>query len=533
MKKLFNKFLKIALIVTIQFTFSNCNLIEMLFNPNSETKPDSSTDLTNDGLSANMTKPVKVFILMGQSNMLGAGAVEPDGNEGTLANATKSKGMYQHLLDADGDWTVRKDVRNTFVMRSGTSPWQEKKNDWLTAADTNGIGPELQFGYIMGHFFDEPVLILKSCIGNRSLGWDLLPPDSVQYEHDGYTYAGFGDSPMKWLTGTTPTPIGWTAGIQYEGDTTAAQDVLDALGTYYPGATQYEIAGFVFWQGDKDRYDAGLASRYEPNLVNLIKALRSDFNAPNAPFVCATLGQTEKGATGNEGLILDAQLAVDGDTGKYPEFAGNVATVYSHPLSMGGSSSGHYNGNAETYMNVGNALGLAMVKLLGGADGNNNDNNNNNNNNQTATTAEIMKFCSTSNPGASFNVMHEEEGLYTSDAGSRVKVTYCNSFAGYTSDLILDSPESIFITNNLLDPDGTTLDLGVLNGGNELIFAIKVQSTGYTYFTGDASRNPDELAHAQLFEIKSNIFLIRFEDYFGGGDKDYNDMNFIVQIFDK
>ena len=52
--------------------------------------------------------------------------------------------------------------------------------------------------------------------------------------------------------------------------------------------------------------------------------------------MCATLGQTEKGTTGNEGMILDAMLAVDGESGKYPEFKGNVATVYTHPLSQGG-----------------------------------------------------------------------------------------------------------------------------------------------------------------------------------------------------
>ena len=319
-----------------------------------------------DGQSANMTKKVKVFILLGQSNMLGAGKVESDGQNGTLANATKSKGLYPHLINNSGAWTVRKDVRNVRVQASGSGPWGLRKNDWLTAADTGTIGPELGFGYIMGHILDEPVLILKSCIGNRSLGWDLLPPNSGQYQFGGYTYAGFGQTPLKWLTGTTGAPIGWTAGIQYIGDTSAARDVLADLGTYYPGATQYEIAGFVFWQGDKDRYDAGHASRYETNLVKFIKALRQDFNAPNAPFVCATLGQTVKGATGNEGLILDAQLAVDGDAGNYPEFVGNVATVYSHPLSLGGTSSGHYSGNAETYMNVGNALGWAMVKMLQG-----------------------------------------------------------------------------------------------------------------------------------------------------------------------
>ena len=81
-------------------------------------------------------------------------------------------------------------------------------------------------------------------------------------------------------------------------------------------------------------------------------------------FVCASLGQTKKGSTDNGGKILNAMLAVDGKSGKYPEFKGNVAAVYTHPLSKGSSSGGHYGGNAETYMNVGEAMGRAMAELL-------------------------------------------------------------------------------------------------------------------------------------------------------------------------
>jgi len=124
------------------------------------------------------------------------------------------------------------------------------------------------------------------------------------------------------------------------------------------------VAGFFFWQGERDCGNAGHAIRYERNLVNFIKHLRKDFNAPDARFVLATLGEATKGSKGNGGMVLDAQLAVDGKSGKYPEFKGNVATVYSNPLSLGGSGNSHYNGNAETYMNVGEAMGLAMVELL-------------------------------------------------------------------------------------------------------------------------------------------------------------------------
>jgi hypothetical protein len=74
-----------------------------------------------------------------------------------------------------------------------------------------------------------------------------------------------------------------------------------------------------------------------------------------------------KGATSGDGLILDAMFAVDGTSGKYPEFEGNVAAVYTHPLlNTPGSSGAHYGGDAKTYMNVGQAMGQAMVKLLQG-----------------------------------------------------------------------------------------------------------------------------------------------------------------------
>ncbi len=322
-----------------------------------------------DGKPADMSKPVQVYILLGQSNMLEFGRVAGD-KDGTLEYAIKNRKLYPYLVDDAGNWTVRKDVRNVAVMGSGgPGKTRLRKNDWLQVAGGR-IGVEIGIGHHMGHFHDEPVLILKSAIGNRSLGWDLLPPGSPSYEFtdpkDGktYVYAGYGQTPLRWEKGTDPKPIGWTAGVQYAGDIARAKDVLKDLGKYYPGATNYEVAGFFWWQGDKDRYNAGHAKMYEKNLVNLIKSLRKDFNAPKAKFVIATLGQTDKdNAKGNEKDIIAAKFAVS-NASKYPQFKGDVATVYTHPLSKGGASNGHYSGNAETYMNVGEAMGKAMVELL-------------------------------------------------------------------------------------------------------------------------------------------------------------------------
>ncbi|CAN5150694.1 hypothetical protein BH23VER1_BH23VER1_10030 [soil metagenome] len=319
-----------------------------------------------DGQEADMTKPVQVFLLLGQSNMLGFGKV--NGGDGSLEHAVKEKDLYPYLIDDAGGWTERKDVRNVRVMGSGDGAMKLFTNEWLTIGGGK-IGPEIGIGHHVGQVTDAPVMLLKSCIGNRALGWDLLPPGSEGFEFTDakgvtWVHPGYKGSPERWQKGTEPQPITWYAGMQYDGDIARAKEVLADLDTYYPGANGYEVAGFFWWQGDRDSRSEALSSQYEKNLVQLIKQLRKDFDAPDAKFVCASLGQTEKGATDGGGKILDAMLAVDGTSGKYPAFKGNVAAVYTHPLSQGSSSGSHYDGNAETYMNVGEAMGEAMAGLL-------------------------------------------------------------------------------------------------------------------------------------------------------------------------
>lgn len=133
-----------------------------------------------DGKEADMSKPVQVYILLGQSNMVGAGKITGD-KEGSLTYAVQEKNKYPYLVDDEGNWTVRKDVRYGRVMGSGTGAMQRFNNEWMTIAGGR-IGPEYGIGHYVGHATDAPVLILKSCIGNRSLGWDLLPPGSERYE---------------------------------------------------------------------------------------------------------------------------------------------------------------------------------------------------------------------------------------------------------------------------------------------------------------------------------------------------------------
>jgi len=335
---------------------------------------------------------VKVFILGGQSNMYGIGHVGPANAKNSLLYAVHKLHKYQFLVNSSGQWKRQKNFRLVQVVSGRGVPifknqwdtyWAKHTladklpfmrvvfNQWLDVKGHRIIGPEFGIAHELAKVVHGPVLLLKSCNGNRSIGWDLLPPGSPSesYTIKGKTweYAAYGQDTPMWLKGTPKSrrkKVNWYAGKEYDMDVKFAKYVLAHLNVFYPGATSYKLEGYFFWQGDKDRYNAGYAAHYQKNLAAYIRAVRKSFHAPNMPFVDATLGQDVKGVTkGNDGLVMKGMFAV-ANPAIYPAFKGNVATVYTHPLSLGGASNGHYNGNAQTYMNVGLAMGKAMDKLL-------------------------------------------------------------------------------------------------------------------------------------------------------------------------
>ena len=236
---------------------------------------------------------------------------------GALSTLVKFKGMYPYLIDQNRQWKTRDDAwYRGVVTAAGNRP--------LGVAGGR-IGPEIGFGHAVGNHLDEPVVILKSIAGQPFALLGLSSPGSERFEYKGKIYAGYKESPLSWDKGTKPEPINWYAGKQYDDCFGAAHEVLNNFDKEFPHwkGRGYEIEGFAWWQGDKDRYAEAHAVRYEKNLVRLIKTLRKEFKAPKAKFVVATLGQTAKDAQpSNDKLILDAQLAVDGATGNYPEFKG-------------------------------------------------------------------------------------------------------------------------------------------------------------------------------------------------------------------
>ena len=316
-------------------------------------------------LTAGKKVPFRITYLNNQAN--GLGWIARVDIPGTLATVVNHNGKFPYLVDKSGRWTERDDVWYRGVVTAGA-------NKWLSVgcgASANSIGPELGFGHIVGDYHDEPVLILKASQGNRSLAWDFLPPGSERYEHEGKVYAGYKDSPASWDKGTEPKAINWYAGKQYDDCFQAAHKVLDNFDSEVPTykGRGYEIAGFVWWQGHKDQGNGVHAGRYEQNLVHLINTLRTEFKAPDAPFVIATIGFGGWEMSGHALTVANAQLAVSGEKGKYAEFKGNVKAVETRDFWRDVEVSPrnqrfHYNQNAETYMLVGEALGKGMVELL-------------------------------------------------------------------------------------------------------------------------------------------------------------------------
>ena len=131
-------------------------------------------------------KPTKVFLLAGQSNMEGQGVVSMDdprdynGGKGNLVwsmENSASEERMKHLKDAEGNWTVRDDVQISFKVNG------KVRKGGLTVGYTgyggsSHIGPELQFGHVMGDYFEEPVLLIKTAWGGKSLYVDFRPPSS-------------------------------------------------------------------------------------------------------------------------------------------------------------------------------------------------------------------------------------------------------------------------------------------------------------------------------------------------------------------
>jgi len=288
-----------------------------------------------DNKPPDTTKPVKVFFLSGQSNMCGMGRAK------SLKPLAMEDERFAYLVDDNGNWTVRNDVYYIYYVMD-----KRAKDGPLTVF--NRLGPEVGIGHVLGHYYDEVVLLIKGACGNRSLGWDFMPPTSRKR-------LGKATPPPPFRGKTTPDGK-WYAGLSYDRYVKHAKNVLANIEDNLPGykGQGFEMAGFFWWQGHKDK---GMAKdKYLRLLAELIHDLRADFKAPDAPFVVATVGFNGRNLGAWKG-VFEAQMAIS----RQPRFVGNVASVDIRDMGGGGY---HYGNNGATYAKVGHAMGLAMARLL-------------------------------------------------------------------------------------------------------------------------------------------------------------------------
>lgn len=157
-------------------------------------------------------------------------------------------------------------------------------------------------------------------------------------------------------------------GQEYLQLTSGVRDALKNLKHFCPQYADREARlGGVFWfQGHADRDSLAKAEGYEAHLANLIRDLRTAFNTPKLPVVVAAMGTAGKSMGEAARKVFDAQMAVS-DPEKYPEFAGTVLSIDTRKMARPGNKSPGgrdiYKGNAATYLEIGDAMAEAMVKL--------------------------------------------------------------------------------------------------------------------------------------------------------------------------
>ena len=355
-------------------------------------------------------KPVKVFILAGQSNMEGKGRVDPLLNHQITAPETKD--FFAHL-HKDGKYIERDDVWINYLERRGK----------LTVGygSPGRIGLELEFGHVMGNHFEEPVLLIKTAWGGKSIGRDFRPPSSgLQSKEKIDEFVG---NMVKrdynnlirneWNQAKKDNPKITRREIEAKSDASIEairkakadeyrKEVIDSYGHFYRlmmseikttlselkqrfpdyDGRGYDIAGFVWFQGWNDMYN-GFQDEYAVNMKNFIRDVRKDLAKPNLPFAIGIMGQNGFApAKGNMAIVKAAQASMN----DVPEFAGNVRAIPTDVYwdkradaafptwrdnvaeweKLGSDFPYHYLGSTITFTKIGRALGQAILELRGG-----------------------------------------------------------------------------------------------------------------------------------------------------------------------
>jgi alpha-galactosidase len=241
--------------------------------------------------------PLKVFILAGQSNMQGHAHVR-------TIPAMKLDPRLVPLHDAmvDGDGTPRT-CESVWISSIGCADGEQTGR--LTAGFGAGergpkIGPEFSFGITIARLLGEPVLLIKTSWGGKSLHTDFRPPSAGRYEFNESELEGFRkrgvDPEVARAEKNAATGVYYRLMIEH------VRKVLADIPRVVPGHDPergYELAGFVWFQGWNDMVDGGAYQNrdkpggygaYSQVFAHFIRDVRRDLDAPRLPFVIGVLG---------------------------------------------------------------------------------------------------------------------------------------------------------------------------------------------------------------------------------------------------
>ncbi len=295
-------------------------------------------------------KPLKVFILAGQSNMEGPANVSTFdylGDDPATAPLLKMmRGADGKPALCDGAWIsylTGADDKNFEIAGKLTagygSMWGQ---DPVRPGDK--IGPEFTFGLTMDEALDEPVLIIKAAWGGKSLHTDFRPPGAGPYQLSSFQLEHY---PKQEGHGIPKDLEQWkiekakATGHYYRLMIEHVKKVLADPKQVYPDydpAQGYELAGFSWLQGFNDMVDGHVypkhnqPDRFDPYselLAHFIRDVRKDLTAPGLPFVIGVMGVGGLKDQSPEMLAFRRAMAAPA---AMPEFKGNVVAVETAPF---------------------------------------------------------------------------------------------------------------------------------------------------------------------------------------------------------
>jgi alpha-galactosidase len=275
-------------------------------------------------------KPLKIYIMVGQSNMQGQSYV---GTIPRMALSPESKALHDKLVDENGVPRIHNNVSIAAFSQDGgygVAPTDQEKHGPLTVGFGNNLksnvilGPELGFGITMGELVGEPILIIKTAWGGKSLNGDFRPPSAGIRLPEGKEAEALKEK-GKYDEAVAKTKE--KTGAYYRLMMKHVKTVLADPGKYctaYDPQQGYELAGFAWFQGYNDRFAGPPYDFYTELLAHFIRDVRKELNAPKMPFAIGVIGINGNNEKVEKELALRKAMAAPAGM---PEFKGNVIAV--------------------------------------------------------------------------------------------------------------------------------------------------------------------------------------------------------------